>query len=36
MATHGRTELSRVVMGSVADHVLHNAPCPVLLCRVTD
>lgn len=36
MATHGRTGLSRVVMGSVADHVLHNAPCPVLLCRVTD
>lgn len=36
MATHGRSGLSRAVMGSVADHVLHNAPCPVLLCRATD
>ena len=33
MTTHGRTGLSRVLMGSVADHVLHNAHCPVLLIR---
>lgn len=36
MATHGRSGLKRAVLGSVADHVLHNAPCPVLLCRSTD
>lgn len=36
MATHGRSGLTRAVLGSVADHVLHHAPCPVLLCRSTD
>jgi nucleotide-binding universal stress UspA family protein len=36
MATHGRSGLKRAVLGSVADHVLHEAPCPVLLCRSID
>jgi universal stress protein A len=30
MATHGRTGLRRVVLGSVAEAVLRHAPCPVL------
>jgi universal stress protein A len=33
MATHGRTGLSHLVMGSVAERVVRTAPCPVLtLC----
>jgi len=31
MATHGRTGLSRVALGSIAEGVLHHAPCPVLV-----
>jgi nucleotide-binding universal stress UspA family protein len=34
MTTHGRSGLRRVVYGSVAEAVLHGAPCPVLLVRV--
>ena len=30
MGTHGRTGLSRLLMGSVAEHVMREAPCPVL------
>ncbi|MBD3675353.1 MAG: universal stress protein [Planctomycetaceae bacterium] len=30
MATHGRTGLTRLLMGSVAEHVVRNAPCSVL------
>src|SRR5215510_8500395 len=30
MATHGRTGLSHLVMGSVAECVVRMAPCPVL------
>ena len=33
MATHGRTGLSHLVMGSVAERVLRTAPCPVLTLR---
>lgn len=33
MGTHGRTGLSRVLMGSVAEHVVRTAPCPVLTVR---
>ncbi|MBV8135310.1 MAG: universal stress protein [Deltaproteobacteria bacterium] len=36
MATHGRRGLSRVVLGSVAEMVLRNAPCPVLCVRRGD
>src|SRR5205807_1249456 len=30
MGTHGRTGLGRVLMGSVAEQVVRQAPCPVL------
>jgi nucleotide-binding universal stress UspA family protein len=33
MGTHGRSGLSRLFMGSVAEHVLRTAPCPVLTVR---
>lgn len=33
MGTHGRTGLKHVLLGSVAENVLHHAPCPVLLTR---
>lgn len=33
MCTHGRSGIARVVMGSIADEVLRNSPCPVLLRR---
>ncbi len=32
MATHGRTGLARLLMGSVAEKVLREAPCPITLC----
>jgi len=33
MATHGRTGLTRVVLGSVVEHVLRRTPVPMLLVR---
>jgi len=33
MSTHGRTGLSHVVMGSVAERVVRSAVCPVLTVR---
>lgn len=33
MGTHGRGALTELVMGSVAKHVVHRAPCPVLTVR---
>jgi nucleotide-binding universal stress UspA family protein len=33
LGTHGRTGLAHVVMGSVAERVVRNAPCPVLTVR---
>lgn len=33
MGTHGRTGLSHVMMGSVAEKVARLAPCPVLIHR---
>ena len=36
MTTHGRTGLSRLMFGSVAEHVLRHAPVPVFLVRVAD
>lgn len=33
IGTHGRTGLSRLVMGSVAERIVRNAPCPVLTVR---
>lgn len=34
MTTHGRTALRRVVLGSVAEQVIRESPCPVLVRRV--
>lgn len=33
MTTHGRTGLSRLIFGSVAEKVLHKTPVPVILLR---
>jgi nucleotide-binding universal stress UspA family protein len=33
MATHGRTGLSHLILGSVAEHVVRLVPCPVLTIR---
>ncbi|HEX6292015.1 MAG TPA: universal stress protein [Herpetosiphonaceae bacterium] len=33
MATHGHTGLRHLIMGSVAEHVLHTTPVPLLLVR---
>lgn len=36
MGTHGRQGLSHLLLGSVAERVIRNAPCPVLVVRGTD
>lgn len=36
MATHDRGGVARLTMGSVADKVVREAPCPVLTIRVPD
>ncbi len=33
MGTHGRSGLSRLLMGSVAEEVVRKAPCPVLTLK---
>jgi nucleotide-binding universal stress UspA family protein len=33
MGTHGRTGLAHLLMGSVAEHVVRSASCPVLTVR---
>ncbi len=33
LGTHGRTGLERLVLGSVAERVVRQAPCPVLVAR---
>jgi len=33
MASHGRTGLTRLLMGSIAEAVMRKAPCPVLIVR---
>jgi nucleotide-binding universal stress UspA family protein len=33
IGTHGRDGVSRLIMGSVAEHVVRYAPCPVLVVR---
>ncbi|MHB8970306.1 MAG: universal stress protein [Pirellulaceae bacterium] len=35
MGTHGRTGLTRLLMGSVAEAVVRHAPCPVLTYKQT-
>jgi universal stress protein A len=32
-ATHGRTGLARMVVGSTAAEIIRHAPCPVLVSR---
>ena len=34
MGTHGRTGLSHLVMGSIAEKVIRLAPCPVLTMKI--
>ena len=36
MTTHGRSGLSRLLFGSVAEEVVRHAPCPVLIIRVKE
>jgi nucleotide-binding universal stress UspA family protein len=31
MGTHGRSGLAHVLLGSVAEHVVRHAPCPILI-----
>ena len=33
MGTHGRTALTRLLLGSVAESVMRKAPCPVLTAK---
>jgi nucleotide-binding universal stress UspA family protein len=33
MGSHGRTGLSRLLMGSIAEGVMRKAPCPVLIVK---
>jgi nucleotide-binding universal stress UspA family protein len=33
MGTHGRTGVARLLMGSVAEHVVRKAECPVLVVK---
>lgn len=33
MGTHGRTGISHVMIGSVAERIMRTAPCPVLVVR---
>jgi nucleotide-binding universal stress UspA family protein len=33
MASHGRTGLRRLLMGSTAENVMRQAPCPVLIVK---
>jgi nucleotide-binding universal stress UspA family protein len=36
IATHGRTGLKHVLLGSVAENVVRHAPCPVLTVRESE
>ena len=36
LATHGRTGLKHLLMGSVAENVVRSATCPVLTIRGTE
>jgi len=33
VGTRGRNRVERFVLGSVSDHVVRHAPCPVLIVR---
>jgi nucleotide-binding universal stress UspA family protein len=36
MGTRGRAGMERSILGSVSDHVIRHAPCPVLVVRPQD
>ncbi|MEI8032622.1 MAG: universal stress protein [Chlorobiaceae bacterium] len=36
MGSHGRRGLKRLFLGSVAEHVIRRAPCPVLVVKSTE
>jgi len=36
MGTHGRTGVSHALLGSVAENVVRNSPCPVLVVRLEE
>jgi len=36
LATHGRGGIAHALLGSTADKVIHNAPCPVLTVRASE
>jgi len=36
LATHGRSGMDRLMLGSVAEHVVKNMPCPIFLLPVRD
>ena len=36
VGSHGRRGVGRFILGSVSDHVVHNARCPVLVVRPVD
>jgi nucleotide-binding universal stress UspA family protein len=36
VGTHGRTGLKRLFLGSVSEHVVRRAPCPVLVVRLEE
>ena len=33
IGTRGLSALKRTLVGSVSDHVLHHAHCPVVICK---
>lgn len=35
LGSHGRSAIKRALMGSVSEHVVRHAPCPVLVVRAT-
>ena len=36
VGSHGKGRLKRLVLGSVSEHVVRHAPCPVLVVRDSD
>ena len=34
VGSHGRSGISRVLLGSVAEHLARHAPCPVMIIRL--
>jgi len=36
VGSHGSGFVKRVLLGSVSQHLLHHAPCPVLVVRASD